>query len=239
LVVGFHIAGTGSKTVLIRGVGPKLAFHNVPNVVADPALKLYSGENVIAENDNWDASLATDFVTAGAFELDPGSKDAAMKVTLGPGSYTIHVINPGAVAEALVEVYDLSQDFGTHFANLSCRMSIAAGEIVIVGTYVTGDMNLVTRNVGVGHAPHLLPQDRPFVLPDPLLRFYSGQTVIAENDDWDAAMETWFAAVGAFALPSGSKDAAYRLPVGQGGYTIHCSGNGPGGILLVELYESK
>ncbi|HUG09977.1 MAG TPA: immunoglobulin domain-containing protein [Opitutaceae bacterium] len=239
LVVGFYIAGTGSKTVLIRGVGPELARYGAPNFVADPALKLYSGETVIAENDDWDASLSADFSTAGAFALLPDSKDAAMKITLGPGAYTIHLINAGAVAEALVEIYDLSQDFGTRFVNLSCRMSIAPGGNGIIGTYVSGgDMNLVARNVGVGLAPYLHPDDRPFVLPDPSLRFYSGQTVIAENDDWDAPLEPWFSAVGAFALPADSKDAAYRLPVGTGGYTIHCFGNGPGGILLMELYES-
>jgi hypothetical protein len=240
LIVGFYIAGTGSKTVLIRGVGPKLLSHGVLNVVADPALQLYSGDTVIAENNDWDPGLAADFATAGAFALDAGSKDAAMKVTLAPGAYSIHLVNPGPVAEALVEVYDLSQDSGTRFVNLSCRMAIAAGEIVIAGTYVAGgEMNVIARNVGVGLAPYLLPEDRPFALPDPTLRFYSGQAFFAENDDWDATLASRFAAVGAFSLPPGSRDAAHRLQVGQGGYTIHASGNGAGGILLVELYESN
>jgi transcriptional regulator with GAF, ATPase, and Fis domain len=68
-----------------------------------------------------------------------------MKVTLPPGSYTIHLLNPGALAEALVEVYDLSQDAGTQLSNLSCRLSLAAGETVIVGAVLSGPLHFLRR----------------------------------------------------------------------------------------------
>jgi len=139
-----------------------------------------------------------------------------------------------------VEIYDISKDAGTRLRNVSCRLSIAAGETVIMGTFLEGGaQSLLARAAGPGLAPYLLENDQPFVLPDPHLRFFNiSGTQLAENDDWDVSLEPFFASTGAFALPPGSKDAAERLAVTPGGYTVHVTGNGPGGIVLVELYES-
>jgi len=236
LIVGFYIAGTGSKTLLIRGVGPKLLDFQVPVVVADPSLVVYSGNTPIDSNDNWDAALAPDFATVGAFGLDLGSKDAALKVTLPPGAYTIHLVNPGQMAEALVEVYDLSRDAGTRLINLSCRLHLSVGQTIIVGTYLqNAPVPLVIRNGG----PALGPLGVSGFAPDTHLRVYSGQTEIGANNDWDIALEPFFAAVGAFGFPPGSKDAALRVAVQPGSYTVHATAIGSGGIALVELYESS
>ena len=45
-----------------------------------------------------------------------------------------------------------------------------------------------------------------------------------------------FVPVGAFGLPNGSKDAALRLEVQRGGYTVHATGKGGGGIAIIELH---
>lgn len=234
LIVGFSIAGSGAKTLLIRGVGPKLGVLGVARFVADPALALFSGQAQIGQNNDWDAALAGDFAAVGAFPLDTGSRDAAMKVTLPPGSYTIHLLNPGALAEALVEVYDLSQDAGTQLANLSCRLSLATGETVIVGAVLSGGTRpLLVRNVGPGLAQYGVTP----VLADPRLEIFSGARLVAANDDWEATLEPTFASVGAFPLARGSRDAAQRIVASSGGYTIHASGSGAG-IVLVELYAA-
>ena len=62
----------------------------------------------IAENDNWDPTLAIIFVQVGAVALTPGSRDAALQIVLPPGAYTAQVsgIN-GGVGDALVEVYEI------------------------------------------------------------------------------------------------------------------------------------
>ncbi len=234
LIVGFSIAGSGEKTLLLRGVGPKLGALGVARFVADPALALFSGQTQIDQNNDWNVALAADFIAVGAFPLDVGSRDAAMKVRLRPGSYTIHLLNPGAPAEALVEVYDLSPDAGTQLANLSCRLSLGAGETVIVGAVLGGGTRpLLVRNVGPGLAQYGVAP----VLADPRLEVFSGARVIAGNDDWAAVLEPVFAAVGAFPLARGSRDAAERIVASSGGYTIHANGTGAG-IVLIELYAA-
>jgi len=109
LIAGFTISGNSSKTVLIRAVGPALAVFGVPGVLVDPKLEVYSGATKINENDTWSAALADTFTRVGAFALSAGSKDAALVVTLSPGSYTVLVSGAdGGTGEALVEIYEVS-----------------------------------------------------------------------------------------------------------------------------------
>jgi hypothetical protein len=115
LIAGFAIGGTGSKRVLIRAIGPTLGLFGVPGTLADPKLELYSSTSTtpISTNDNWAAAAnATEvsaiFTRVGAFQLALESKDAALLVTLPPGSYTAQVTGPGTTTgTALVEVYEV------------------------------------------------------------------------------------------------------------------------------------
>ncbi|HUF10791.1 MAG TPA: immunoglobulin domain-containing protein [Rhodothermales bacterium] len=237
LVVGFHIAGTGLKTVLIRGVGPKLLDYNVPSVVADPSITLFKDLTVLATNNDWNPLLAPTFLDAGAFALDFGSKDAAMTATLGPGGYTIHLVNNGPIAEGLIEVYDISRDAGSRLVNVSSRLRFQPGQLAILGTAVTGGpITVLARNVGPGIAEYLVnPLD---ALPDPHLKLYTGQTMMSENEDWDPALLPFFGSAGAFTIDEGSKDAAIRAQFQIGGYTVHSTGNGGEGVAIIEIYES-
>jgi hypothetical protein len=110
LIFGFFVDGTGSKNVLIRAVGPRLADLGVPGVIADPKFDVFRAGVAapIVSNDNWDASLAATFASVGAFSLTPGSKDAALVTALTPGSYTVQVSGvSGVTGEALVEIYEV------------------------------------------------------------------------------------------------------------------------------------
>lgn len=114
LIAGFTLAGTGKNTILIRAIGPSLGGFGVGGVLADPQLQLYRGavSAAIAANDDWSgtAALRTAFVQAGAFALNAGSLDAALLVTLDPGSYTAHVSGlASATGVALIELYELRQ----------------------------------------------------------------------------------------------------------------------------------
>jgi len=53
LIAGFTIDGPVAKTVLIRGVGPKLTAFGVGGALADPKLEIFQGSAKLAENDNW------------------------------------------------------------------------------------------------------------------------------------------------------------------------------------------
>lgn len=109
LIAGFVVAGNGKRTVLIRGIGPGLAYQfELNGVLADPKLTLYDSDgHPITENDNWSATLTDTFDRLGAFALENGSADAALLVELDPGVYTAQVRGAdGGTGEALVEIYD-------------------------------------------------------------------------------------------------------------------------------------
>ena len=120
LAAGFVVTGSGPKRVLIRGIGPTLATFGVAGALADPALRVYAGETLMAQNDNWQTAepssasrgitpteLAAAAGTSGAFPLADGSKDAALILTLPPGAYSAVVSGGGTSGTALVEVYEL------------------------------------------------------------------------------------------------------------------------------------
>jgi polygalacturonase len=113
LIVGFFIAGTGQKKLLIRGVGPTLTAFGVVGALADPQLALYSEQTLIGGNDKWGSTAAAPAIVSaaaqvGAFMLPDGSKDAVLLVTLPPGAYTTQVSGVGgATGIALVEIYEV------------------------------------------------------------------------------------------------------------------------------------
>jgi hypothetical protein len=114
MIPGFYVSNQGSRTFLIRAVGPTLggAPFNVPGTLADPVLRVFNSAGVnILTNDNWgengDASQVRTTASAlWAFALNEGSKDAAFVVTLPPGGYTVQASGKdGTTGVALVEVY--------------------------------------------------------------------------------------------------------------------------------------
>ncbi|MBL9212315.1 MAG: immunoglobulin domain-containing protein [Opitutaceae bacterium] len=108
LIAGFGLAGSGSRRLLIRAVGPGLTGFGVDAPLVDPVLEVFAGTTKLAENDNWAVELAPQFAAVGAFGLTPGSADAALIVTLPPGAYTAQVRGRnGGTGEALVELYEL------------------------------------------------------------------------------------------------------------------------------------
>ena len=115
LTLGLVIGGEGPRTLLVRGIGPRLAAFGVAGTVADPRLQIFdSQQRAILANDDWsgadfvsELALATTYV--GAFALEAGSKDAATLSLVQPGAYTIQVVGASAAptGEALVEVYEV------------------------------------------------------------------------------------------------------------------------------------
>lgn len=115
LIAGFVIAGERDKTVLVRGIGPTLGGYGVADTITDPFLKIQrslDGNTLdVATNDNWgDAPNASEIPTVsqtvGGFDLQPGSTDAVILMTLPPGVYTAKLSGVGGVTgNGLVEVY--------------------------------------------------------------------------------------------------------------------------------------
>ncbi len=109
LIAGFTVAGTGTKSLLIRAGGPSLGALGVGGTLVDPKLVLRdSNQVIIAENDTYAAALVPVFASVGAFAFVPGAKDAALIVSLPPGGYTVTVSGAdGGTGTAIVEVYEL------------------------------------------------------------------------------------------------------------------------------------
>lgn len=109
--VGFVIAGSTPKRVLIRAVGPALEAFGVTGVIADPKLEVYRGSTLVEQNDNWGGGEVYDsiFSRVGAFGFaNPDSNDAVLFTVLEPGAYTVVVTGAnGSSGVGLVELYEV------------------------------------------------------------------------------------------------------------------------------------
>jgi hypothetical protein len=201
---------------------------------------LLSGQTLLAQNDDWDATLAPEFAKVGAFAWTAGSKDAALIVTLPPGAYTAQVNGKNrTTGMALVEVYDAdgAPPAGIRLLNISTLSPVGTGaQIQTAGFVIDGPVpkKIVIRAAG----PSLSPYGIQGLLADPVLTVLSGQTILAQNDDWPASLATDFAKVGAFSWTVGSKDAAVVITLPPGAYTAQVTGkNNTTGMALVEVYD--
>ena len=258
LIPGFVIAGTSTKRLLVRAVGPGLGDYGVAGFLANPTMTLkrsVDGTYVdVATNDDWEtnanaATLATVAKQLGAFALNTGSKDAALLLDLDPGQYTVVASGlNGGTGVGLVELYDGdSATDDSHLVNISTRGFVGVGgNIMIPGFVVSSESpkTLLIRGVG----PALANFGVARVLGDPTLKVYrqesnGSSTLILTNDDWSAdpnapSTATTAAKVNAFPLAPDSKDAALVTTLGPGQYTVQCSGtNNSTGVGLVEVYE--
>jgi len=95
----------------VRGVGPSLGAFGISGALVNPRLDLFRGDGLLQGNDDWGgaATLTNALASAGAFTLaSVTSRDAALLVTLVPGSYTAQVSGVGNMTGvALIEVYEL------------------------------------------------------------------------------------------------------------------------------------
>jgi len=254
LVPGLVVEGTKPKPVLVRTIGPGLQAFGVKDTLASPQMELFRMQDGAGTRLGLcNAGSARQSVTSalgyslGAFDVGPNSQDAAMGALLSEGLFTTQASSNNPVAtqrtgKALVEVYDAAPlTPGSQLVNMSARCRIppetpAIGGFVIQGTK---PMTVLIRAVG----PKLTDYKVTGVLADPKLTLFSGQTVVATNNDWSAdatkaeALRQAFTDTGAFALTEGSKDAALLVTLEPGAYTVWMeSADGTSGVSLLELY---
>lgn len=248
ITVGFVIRGGGSKSLLVRAVGPTLEGFGVIGALADPRLELFpAGANSSTiSNDNWGggAALANAFADAGAFALPTPSKDAALVIGMPAAAFSAQVTSSlvGGFGLALAEIYDRdAPGAASRLVNVSTRGFVGAGAEALAPGFVidgTAPKRLLIRAVG----PGLTPFGVTGALADPQLGVIpAGQSfTVASNDNWDgtAATAAMIAQAGAFPLTPGSKDAVIVVRLPPGGYTVTVSGiNNTTGIALVEIYD--
>lgn len=125
----------------------------------------------------------------------------------------------------------------THLGNVSIRTRAGTGSATLIlgFTATAGEKRVLLR--GAGPALRALGVDA--ALADPQLALLAGETLLAANDDWPAALAPVAAGVGAFPFAPGSRDAALLTPLAARGHTVHVAGAAATeGIALAELYDT-
>jgi hypothetical protein len=238
MIGGFIIQGTSPKTVLVRARGPSLGKppFNVPGVIPNPTMALYSGQTVIASNDNWGDATNAPAIQASTFApTDP--LESAVLMTLNPGAYTAIVsgVN-GCTGVGIVEVFEIDHP-ETPLINIATRGQVQTGDNVMIGGFIiqgTSRQSVLVRARGPSMA--LPPHNVPGTLANPYLTIYSGQTPIYQNDDWRSNANA--AAIQATGnAPSNDNEAALLITLDPGAYTAIVNGvGGTSGIGIVEVF---
>lgn len=238
--------GSGTKPLLIRGMGPSLTGLGVGGALANPAMTVYQNGNPTATNDDWggDTTLATVASRVGAFAFaSPTSADAAFyNPALAAGSYTVSITGVQATTGlALAEIYDAgsSDPAAPRLTNLSARTYVDSGSNTLVAGFTVsgpGAIKVLIRGTG----PALAQFGVNPTLEDPVLEVLQNGISIALVNNWSGTdLASAAASVGAFALPARSKDAALLLTLLPGSYTaqVRPASNTAAGVALVEIYE--
>jgi hypothetical protein len=263
LIAGFVIQGAGTKSVLLRGVGPTLATapFDVPGVLTQPELTLVisnpdGGIGSTQTNTVWGGTqaLINAFVQVGAFALPSASDDSAILTSLPAGAFTSQLSGlDSTTGVALAEIYDA--DVGTPTANLvniSARANVSGGAgVLIAGFIIDGTQPIQVLLRGVG--PALAPFGVSGPLQQPTIGLYdSANNLVESGTGWGNALVSGslvangffrqatasdMIEVGAFPLPNGSADCAMVATLPPGAYTVELGGiNGSTGVGLVEVY---
>lgn len=160
--------------------------------------------------------------------------------SLNAGVYTVVITNAsGATTSnaAALAVLAATPTSTAALTNLSVRSYLPSGSATLTAGFViqsAGGKRMLVRAVG----PALSSLGVAGALADPRLEVYDAtSTKTAENDTWDPSLGTMFAQLGAFALPSGSKDAALTVTLPAGVGTAQVSGTAAG-VVLVEAYDT-
>lgn len=158
------------------------------------------------------------------------------------GSYTVMVTGPQGSLTSSPAVVTTEPMTPGRLTNLSVRTTAGLGaETLAVGFVIRGGQPkpLLVRGIG----PALVPLGVPDALADPRLQVLAESgAVIAANDNWGGGAELGdaFDRVGAFSLPTASKDAATLTRLNEGNYTAQVIGvNDTTGIALAELYDPE
>jgi len=255
----FGIAGTGSKQLLIRGIGPGLnTFFGITGELTDPLLTLFnSGPAEINQNGVWGGTttLVNAEATLGAFPVPANSLDSMLYLPLAVGSYSAEVTSAAGYVTynaepsgagpsdiVLVELYDAdAAPPSARLNNLSVRAPVGTGANIIIGGFSIGGNTAETLLIrAMGPSLASPPFNLTGILAQPVLTLYSGQTPIYSNTIWGgdqviAAAETQ---VGAYDTQTNSQDSMLLVTLPPGSYSAQVSGlNGTAGIATVEIYE--
>jgi hypothetical protein len=234
MIGGFIIGGSAPKKVLVTARGPSLAAFGVPGTIADPTLQLYSGQTVIAANDNWQTNANVAEITAtGIAPTNP--LESALLTTLNPGAYTAIVsgVN-GTTGVGIVEVFEADHP-EIPLINISTRGQVQTVNNVMIGGFIIQG-NAPRTVLITARGPSLIPFGITNALSNPKLEIYAGQTKIHENDNFGTAPNL-ADIIATGVAPTDPNEAAVLVTLNPGAYTAIVSGvGGVTGVGIVEVF---
>ncbi len=192
-------------------------------------------QTVIASNDDYGTAANIAQLNASGF-APPHGLEAAILVTLNPGPYTAIVEGLGGTSGVgLVEVFEVDA-LTIPLLNISTRGKVELDADVMIGGFIiqgSGPQTVVVRARG----PSLTALGVPGALANPMLSLYSGQTVIASNDNWQAASNAAALLSSGFA-PADALESAILITLNPGAYTAIVSGVGnTTGVGIIEVFK--
>jgi hypothetical protein len=109
LITGLIIKGGEPRTVVVRALGPSLSSSGLQEVAGNPRLVVHREGTLLTSNSDWKAGSRADELVQKYPMLAPSNdKEAALLLTLLPGSYTLQGINEdGTEGVVLLEAYDV------------------------------------------------------------------------------------------------------------------------------------
>ena len=239
---GFIITGTDPKKVVIRGIGPSIP---LGGTLSDPVLELHNQSSVLATNDNWkvnDQTQQSQEAEINATGLAPAhDSEAAMLVTLAPGSYTAILRGKNGGGIGLVEAYDIERAVDSQLGNISTRGLVESGNNVMIGGFIIGPGTSGPAKVVVRAMGPSLSSSVPNALADPTLEVFdrNGQS-IATNDNWRQDTNAGQIEAAGLAPSNDAESAVLLQPLVPGPYTAIVRGvGGTVGVGLVEAYNIR
>ncbi len=236
---GFIITGTAPKHVLLRAIGPELAYSGITNALPDPVMELHGpGAFPTVINDNWRDTQEAAILATG---LAPSSNlAAAIDASLNPGAYTAIVRGTNNnTGVGLVEVYDVSQGVAAKLGNISTRAFVSTGGNIVIGGFILGSHNDNDRIVVRGIGPSLTALGVANALANPTLELRDNNgAVLFSNNDWQDNPAQAAELTVAGLAPTHPLESAIAATLPAGRYTALLSGvNNGTGIGLVEVYD--
>jgi len=111
LITGLIIKGGEPRNVIVRALGPSLSSNGIQQVAGNPKLVVHREGKPMTENSDWKEDARADELVQKYPTLAPSSdKEAALLLTLLPGSYTLQGSNEdGTEGVVLLEAYDVDR----------------------------------------------------------------------------------------------------------------------------------
>jgi hypothetical protein len=112
LITGLIVTGGTPRNIVVRALGPSLSSAGVQQVAGNPKIEVYQNSNRIASNADWKSDARANAMAQSYPSLvPPNDKEAAVWLTLLPGTYTLHGSNEdGTEGIILLEAYDVDSN---------------------------------------------------------------------------------------------------------------------------------